>query len=177
MMHSTATVATWLERIFGHEQRLSLDPNDPGNWTGGKRGIGELKGTMWGISAASYPHLDIRRVTQDQAANIYIEDYLAPLHAHRHEDGVAYALLDFAVNSGVSQAKRSLQRRLKVKVDGAIGPVTLAAMAKHTEAQLIMLVTGERMLFMTNLYNWPVHGRGWTRRMAQNLFHAVEDVA
>ena len=45
--------------IVGVEGGFSLDPNDPGNWTGGKRGVGELKGTRWGISAKSYPHLDI----------------------------------------------------------------------------------------------------------------------
>lgn len=176
-MHSVATVARWLDRIFDHEQRLSLDPNDPGNWTGGKRGLGELKGTMWGIAAHTYPHLDIRAITQDQAASIYIEDYLAPLKADRYEDGVAFALLDFAVNSGVMQAKRSLQRAVGAAVDGVIGPRTLAALSRYTEAQLVMLISAERLRFMTALANWPTHGRGWARRMATNLRHAVEDVA
>lgn len=176
-MHSIATVSAWLDRIFGHEQRLSLDPTDPGNWTGGTRGAGEIKGTMWGIAANTYPHLDIRNLTQDQAADIYLTDYLGPLKADHYADGVAYALLDFAVNSGVAQAKRSLQRAIGVKADGVVGPITLAALARYSEAQLVMLICAERLQFMTGLSNWPMHGRGWARRMAGNLRYAAEDVA
>lgn len=175
--HSIATVARWLERIFEHEQGLSMDPKDPGNWTGGEVNVGELRGTKFGIAANTYGHLDIKNLTLDEAANIYIEDFLAPLHADKHEDGVAYALLDYAVHSGPHQAKRSFQKQLKVVADGVIGPKTLAAMARYTEAQLIMLLTAERMFFMADRHNWPAHGKGWIRRMAQNLLHAVEDVA
>lgn len=175
-MHSTATVAMWLGRIFEHEQGLSMDRTDPGNWTGGKVGAGELRGTKFGIAANTYGHLDIANLTLDDAASIYIADFLAPLKADQHEDGVAYALLDFAVHSGPYQAKRSLQKRLKVAADGNIGPQTLAAMARYTEAQLIMLLSAERMFFMADRANWPTHGKGWMRRMAQNLLYAVEDV-
>jgi len=174
-MHSTATVAKWLERIFEHEKGLSMDRTDPGNWTGGKVGAGELKGTKFGIAANTYGHLDIANLTLDDAADIYISDFLALLKADKYEDGVAYALLDFAVHSGPHQAKRSLQRRLKVAVDGNIGPLTLAAIARYT--QLILLVIAERMFFMADRENFQSHGRGWMRRMALNCLYGVEDVA
>ena len=40
-----------LDETWGHEGGLSLDPNDRGNWTGGKKGSGELRGTKYGIAA------------------------------------------------------------------------------------------------------------------------------
>jgi hypothetical protein len=36
-----------------------MDERDPGNWTGGAIGKGELRGTKWGISAQTYPQIDI----------------------------------------------------------------------------------------------------------------------
>ncbi|RYC28946.1 hypothetical protein D3273_26555 [Lichenibacterium minor] len=39
-----------------HEGGSSVDPRDPGNWTGGKRGRGKLVGTKYGIPASSHPH-------------------------------------------------------------------------------------------------------------------------
>jgi hypothetical protein len=38
------------------EGGLSMDERDPGNWTGGAIGKGELRGTKYGISAQTYPH-------------------------------------------------------------------------------------------------------------------------
>lgn len=39
------------DRLIGHEGGYSDDPTDNGNWTGGKRGAGLLKGTKYGIGA------------------------------------------------------------------------------------------------------------------------------
>src|SRR5438270_5735304 len=61
--------------VIGHEGGYSAGPTDPGNWTGGRCGLGECRGTNWGISAAAYPQLDIRALTQAQAAEIYRRDY------------------------------------------------------------------------------------------------------
>lgn len=176
-MHSTATVSAWLERILGHEGGYSRDPDDTGNWTGGARGLGELKGTRWGISAAAYPHLDIANLSADEASALYLEDYLAPMRADRFEDGVAYQLFDFAVNSGVHAACRALQRAVGVADDGIIGPVTLAAVARFSEATLIMRVIAERLDYMTNARTWEVHGRGWVRRVAGQLRYGGRDAA
>jgi hypothetical protein len=40
------------EETIGLEGGFSRNPDDNGNWTGGRRGLGELKGTKYGISAA-----------------------------------------------------------------------------------------------------------------------------
>lgn len=174
-MHINQTVQKWLQRILGHEGGYTNKSKDPGNWTGGKVGQGELKGTKWGIAANTYGHLDIKNLTVEAAAEIYIRDYLAPIHAYEHEDGVAFQLLDFAINSGPHRALLSLQRAIGVKEDGIIGPVTLAKLRTYSESDLIKLVLAERLDFMTRLPNWVTHGRGWARRIAENLRYGAED--
>ena len=175
--HSQKTVSAWLERILGHEGGYSDNPDDPGNWTGGKVGEGELKGTKWGIAANTYGQfdLDIKTLTVEQAADIYIQDYLGPIKASDYEDGVAFQMLDFAVNSGPRNAKRALQRAIGVKDDGAIGPVTLSRLSKYSESVLIMLLTAERIDFMTSLGAWDDFGKGWARRLAGNLRYGAQD--
>ena len=49
-------------RLIGHEGGYSTDRRDPGNWTGGKVGVGVLKGTKYGIAANTYPNLDIKNL-------------------------------------------------------------------------------------------------------------------
>lgn len=48
------------DRLIGHEAGYSNDRRDPGNWTGGIVGKGQLKGTKFGIAANTYPNLDIK---------------------------------------------------------------------------------------------------------------------
>jgi hypothetical protein len=43
-----------LEGPIAHEGGYSNDPDDPGNWTGGKVGVGRLLGTKFGIAAKGY---------------------------------------------------------------------------------------------------------------------------
>lgn len=170
-----AQIVLWLQRIIGHEGGYSDNPDDPGNWTGGRVGHGQLNGTNWGIAANTYPEVDIKNLTVDQAAQIYRNDFVRPLRLEDYADGVAYQLLDFAVNSGPRQAKKSLQKTLGLKPDGIIGPLTRAALAAVSETDLIMLVVAERLEFMTRLKNWPAAGRGWARRIAQNLRYGALD--
>jgi len=173
--HSIDTVDMWLGRIFEHEKGFTDSRADPGNWTGGKVGVGELKGTNWGIAANTYGHLDIKNLTRKQAAGIYEKDFLIPLKADHYDDGVAFQMLDFAVNSGPHRALRSIQRAINVKDDGLIGPITLARLRTYSESDLIMLILAERIDFITGLSNWDVHGKGWARRIAMNLRYGAID--
>jgi lysozyme family protein len=177
--HPKETVELWLKRIFKHEGGFSDNPKDPGNWTGGKVGVGELKGTKFGIAANTYGHLDIKNLTILGASEIYMRDYLAPIHAYEHEDGVAYQLLCFAVQSGPHRAIRSLQKAIGVKDDGVIGPVTLAKLRTYSEARLIMLILAERIIFVAGLPPdwWGNFSKGVMIRMAENLRHGAEDSA
>lgn len=159
--HSSETIQTWLVRIIGHEGGYWDDP------AGGP--------TKWGISQRSYPDLDIAGLTVQDAEAIYRRDYLAPLRADRFDDGLAYQLLDWAVNSGMTKAVKVLQKILGLVPDGVIGPKTLATLAGKSESDLAMIVIAARLKYMASLNNWPENSRGWTNRMATNLLYAVDD--
>ena len=146
-----------INRVLGHEGGYVNDPNDPG---------GE---TNWGISKRSYPQVRIKELTRNQAISIYYKDFWLKAGCEEMSDGVGYQLLDSAINSGIPQSVRFLQRAVGVADDGIIGPVTKQAIIAVSEAKMIMLFNAERLEFMTKLKNWPHHGRGWARRIAANL--------
>ncbi len=162
-------------RVIGHEGTLSMDPTDRGNWTSGIVGVGELKGTKFGISAMSYPHLDIKNITLEMAKAIYLADFWNKVNGGSLHDGVAFQLFDFAVNSGISTAIRYLQRALGVADDGFWGPASQAAANAMTETDTIMRLAAERLEYMTKLTGWPVNSRGWARRIAGDLRYGAVD--
>lgn len=157
------TFDTVFDRVIGHEAAYVNDPNDPG---------GE---TNWGISKRSYPRLIIKELTREQAKDIYRVDFWQRINGDRLPDGVAFQLFDFAVNSGIETAVRYLQRAAGVADDGHWGPVSQAAIDGATESDLIMRLNAERLDFMTRLSHWPDFGRGWARRIAQNLRYGADD--
>ena len=153
--------------LIDHEGGLSLDPNDRGNWTSGVIGKGELKGTKYGISAMSYPHLDIRNLTLADAKAIYQNDFWG--RADEIPDAVRFDFFDAAVNSGYEQSVKWLQRAAGADDDGKIGPKTLLAARMADPHLLSRRFNGHRLEAMTSMSGWGSQGRGWARRIAKNL--------
>ncbi len=160
------------ERLLGHEGGFQARPDDSGNWTGARVGVGRLVGTKYGISAAAYPGEDIAGLTLDRAKELYRRDYWGPAGCDAVPDALRFDLFDYAVNSGVRTAARALQRAVGEEQDGVIGPRTLQAIASMPAARLAARFAGARLLGMTELVAWSTYGRGWTRRVALNLLEA-----
>lgn len=154
---------TFIDRLLSHEGGYVDNPRDPG---------GETK---WGISKRTYPALNIRELTRDQAIDIYRRDFWERSEADDLPPAVGFQLLDGAVNSGIDQATRWLQRAAGVADDGDIGPVTLAAIKARDPADLVMTFNAERLDFMTRLNGWTTFGKGWARRIAGNLRYGAAD--
>ena len=146
------------ELLIGNEGVLSMDPKDKGNWANGV-----LTGSKYGISARSYPELDIANLTLIEAKAIYRQDYWL----EGIPDAIAFDLFDTAVNSGVVTAAKLLQRTVGAKEDGVIGPNTHAAMAacQNIKAKF----NAARLVYMTDCSGWDSQGKGWARRIAHNL--------
>ncbi|MGI0023588.1 MAG: glycoside hydrolase family 108 protein [Nitrososphaera sp.] len=166
---------TAFARVIGAEGGFQNDPQDRGNWTSGIIGKGKLKGTAYGISAMSYPDLDIQNLTVEDSKKLYRRDFWERVHGDTLYDGVAYQLFDFAVNSGIQTAIRKLQRAVGVADDGIWGPVSAAAEKRMTESTIIMLFIAERLDYLTSLSAWPRYGKGWARRAAGNLRYGSKD--
>ncbi len=166
---------TFFDRLIDHEKGLSLDPKDPGNWTGGRVGVGELLGTKYGIAANTYPDVDIRNLTLDKAKAIYYRDWWLKIGADELHSAIVFQLWDFAINASMSTAKRALQRAARVADDGKIGPITLRAVNAMELNDVLLRFNSRRLRFYTSLSIWPSQGKGWTNRVATNMDYAAED--
>src|SRR5882762_9217567 len=93
--------AAAIARVLAHEGGYQAAADDPGNWTGGKIGLGALKGTKYGISAAQYPDLDIANLSADAAIAIYRRDWWERFGLARLPVPLAQKLLDAGVNIGM----------------------------------------------------------------------------
>lgn len=160
------------ERIVGHEGGFDDNPKDRGNWTSGTIGVGELRGTKYGIAAHVYPHLDIKNLTLEDAKTIYLRDYWNVIEAR---PALKFQLFDAAVNHGKGNAIRLLQRAVGVAEDGHWGPVSQAALDALTLDDQLMRFIAHRLMFWASLKTFDTFGRGWTRRGAQNLLFAASD--
>jgi len=154
-------MTTWFDQCFdkliSHEGGYVNDPRDPG---------GETK---FGISKRAYPQVDIKALTLESAKAIYKRDYWDRAQCDKLPPSVAYVLFDAAVNSGIGQAIRFLQRAVNVADDGVIGPMTIAAVSRLDAEAICARYIGQRLEFMTKLTTWDVYSKGWARRLADQL--------
>jgi lysozyme family protein len=167
----TTAFDTAFLRTVGHEGVLSLDPKDRGNWTSGKVGVGELRGTKYGIAAHVHPKLDIANITLEQAKAIYYAEYWNEIKGDAFPQYVAVELFDAAVNHGVFGATLLLQQAVGASQDGDIGDETIGK-AKSVAGNIWEFkarFNSVRLEFMTRAPGWASQGKGWARRVANNL--------
>lgn len=160
---ATSKFPIFIERILASEGGYVNHPNDPG---------GE---TNWGIAKRSYPNVDIKRLTRAEAIKIYERDFWNPVAGDWLPESVSFQALDAAVNSGMGNAIRWLQRAADVADDGVAGPVTREALRTTSESDLLLRFNAARLRFLTGLSTWNTFGKGWARRIADNLEHGATD--
>ena len=152
-------------KLLGHEGGYVNHPNDPG---------GE---TNWGVTKAVARDFgytgSMRDLPRDTAKRIYRVKYWDAVKADEMPAAVRYPLFDAAVNSGVGQAARWLQRALGVADDGKIGAITIAKAKQSDGVAVASAMIGQRLQFMTNLSTWPAFGKGWARRIASLMQEAA----
>ena len=152
---------TAFEKLLGHEGGYSDHKDDKGGAT--RYGITEAVAREVGYRG------NMRELPLDLAQRIYKDRYWDAVQAEHLPADIRYAVFDAAVNSGVAQAAKWLQRACGVKDDGVIGPQTIrAANALHPEG-LKRKMLAQRLRFMATLANWPAFGRGWANRIADLL--------
>ncbi len=146
--------------VLRHEGGFQRDPGDRGNWTGGAVGLGELRGTKFGISAASYPGEDIEGLTEERAREIYYKDFWCLGEAGDpqfnygliQDQALATKVFDLAVTMERTgrhgPAIEILQRAIcscgrEIDVDGTLGPQTVGAANALPASDLLTAVKRE----------------------------------
>ncbi len=149
--------------VLKEEGVYSNNPSDPG---------GETK---WGISKTSYPHLNIKELTKEQAEAIYKKDFWETIQGdHLHDDKLAIEVMEEAVNMGIVVAIKFLQTAIlacggKVEVDGVMGLKTLEEVKKHDPKFLLACIKAQSMSYYLSL----VHHTPALRKFLKGWFNRV----
>lgn len=191
---SAKNYAASLSLLLAHEGGYSNNPKDPGGPTN--------KGVTQAVydrhrKAIGQPAQSVKLITDAEVSTIYNDDYWAMVSADKLPDGVDYCIFDMAVNSGIDESIRILQRTINDKsnyygvsktliVDGVIGQTTIDAVTMASAHGIDDLIEGycdRRIAFMKTLKQWKTFGTGWTRRVegahggAQDDDDGVVDIA
>lgn len=152
--------------LLKHEGGYVDHPSDPG----GATNMGITIGTLSAYRGRKVSKQDVKNLTKAEALLIYKKNYWDKVKGDKLPAGVDYSVYDFAVNSGPSRAAKYLQKIVGVKQDGAIGPKTLAHVAKKSPEEIINRLNDDRLIFMKRIKSgklWKVFGKGWGRRVAE----------
>lgn len=132
-----AQIRSMAEKIVAREGGYVNDPDDPG----GATNYGVTIHTMrrLGLDLSGDGHVDaedVRRLSRAQAVDIFLQHYFERPQLSALPDVLQETVFDMYVNAG-SNAVKILQRLVNqmgetLKVDGAIGPKTLAAVQRAT---------------------------------------------
>lgn len=123
--------------------------------------------TVYGISQRSHPEAwRDGPPSRDEAAAIFRRDYWDAIRGDDLPWPLCLFVLECAVMSGVPRAVLDLQGACDVRVDGAIGPVTLAAARRLAgDEERLALMLADRALWLAGLRNWQANSRGWLKRL------------
>lgn len=152
-----------IETVLKHEGGYVDDPYDKGGQTN------------YGISKRAHPDVDIKRLTRQQAKQIYYDHYWIPSRAQELPERLRGPYFDMVVNHGQQNAVRILQQAcngrpgIQIAQDGLIGPQTIGASRKLEKKRLISY----RVLFFAHIIeNNETQERfwyGWFRRSISSL--------
>jgi lysozyme family protein len=156
-------------KVCQFEGGLSLDPNDRGNWTLGEVGKGELRGTNFGISAASYPLENIKGLTLERAKFLTKRDYWDRNSCDQMPQSIVLPFFDMAFNSGERNCAKVLLQCVGMETVGIINARVLDEVHKMDETVLKTKFLGYRILFLADIKSFNIYARGWMRRIGQQL--------
>lgn len=141
------------------------DPVDPGGRT--NQGVIQREFSAW-LKKNGKPNRDVFTMTNAERDTIYWENYGAKIMFNDLPPGIDIVILDGAINSGVGQSIKWVQRCLGVSATGVMGNITLQAIYNYPDIDdLIAKVCARRMLFLKSLKTFYHFGGGWTSRVNQ----------
>lgn len=168
-----------INQVLKNEGGYSNKPSDNGGAT--KYGITEKVARQNGYAG------NMRYLPESKAKEIYYKQYWLQSNADKITTisfNIAFLLFDFGVNSGVKNASKKLQIAInkilkkidetrELKIDGIIGPKTLAEIDCLDSDILFIAYITEILKYYTSLKNektgFKANGAGWINRVANNI--------
>lgn len=130
--------------------------------------------TNFGISKRSYPNVDIKNLTRDQAIAIYYNDFwLKGPYGNLADAELASKVFNTSVNAGQSRAIKLLQQAANAQganltVDGLAGAKTIAAInAMYGPAVLASYREAQEAFYLAIIAKDPSQAKfknGWIKR-------------
>ena len=163
-----------LEMVLKHEGGFVDHPEDPGG------------ATNKGITHKTYADFlerpledvnELKNIPDDHVQIIYKQLYWDKIKGDDLPSGVDFCIFDWAVNSGPGRSAKALQSVVGAATDGAIGPMTLAAVASKDPKEIIEEVSDIRLNFYKSLKTFDTFGKGWVRRNEETKESAMEMIA
>lgn len=158
--------AAALKRVLVFEGGKVDHPKDPGGRT--NQGVIQRVYDGW-RERNGKARRDVYLMDVHERDAIYREGYWNQIRGDDLPAGIDVVVFDGAVNSGPQQSIKWLQRALQVtRIDGVVGPATLAAIDNHPDHdQLVAAICDRRLAFLQALKTWSTFKNGWTSRVKQ----------
>lgn len=165
-------------------------PKDPGGAT--MRGVTQGKYHEW-LRKKGRALKPVRGITHEEVLQLYREEFWDLIQGDKLPSGIDLVTFDYAINSGVQRAVKSLQAALGLvgdKNDGVVGAQTISAAKEafdlDADLDVIDKILDERLAFMKRARNrksgallWDTFGGGWGKRigLAKSEAHRLEALA
>lgn len=142
--------------------------NDPHD-NGGETNLGVTKRAWAEYLGRAINEGEMKALTLETVKPFYRKMYWDKCYCDSLPNGVDYAVFDFAVNAGPSQAAKLLQRAVGADADGVIGKNTLALIdATHIKDILQSFSNQKRDFYRVIVARTPTQAKflnGWLNRI------------
>lgn len=137
-------------------------PSDPG----GRTNLGVTQKVWEEWVGRESNEKEMRSLTPEMVAPLYKRKFWDACKCDDLPTGVDYLVFDFAVNAGPGRSAKILQTAVGVPADGAIGPITLAAVKAQDPVELIENFSQAKEDFYRSLSTFETFGKGWLNRVS-----------
>jgi lysozyme family protein len=153
--------------VICHEGGYVWDKDDPG----GETNLGVTNAAWSEYLNRIVTHGEIKALTRDMVKPFYKKLYWDKVRGDELPMGVDYMVFDFAVNSGITQSSKTIQRCVDAVPDGIIGIKTLESIKKRNPHVIASEFRKAKETFYKNLVDQKPHLKkflnGWMNRIVQ----------
>lgn len=160
------------ENLIASEGGYVNNPKDPG----GETNLGVTKAAWAAYLGRAVAPGEMKALTKEKVKPFYKTQYWDPMLCDLLPNGIDYLAFDFAVNAGVKQSAKFLQRACGAVDDGVMGPGTMGKLATMRPWELIDSISIQKRKFYNDIVtrkpDQKIFLEGWLRRVDKTQFTA-----